>query len=705
LFIDIDNGDGKENILLVGNYNALLVLCSVIVAMLASFTALDTSSRIIQATPLAAKFWLLAAGFTMGVGIWSMHFVGMLAFSIPINILYDVNETVLSLLVSVGASIVALWIVARPVLSISRLAAGSVVLGAGAAGMHYLGMDAMKMVPAIRYDPLLLAASVVFPTLMVAAALWIVFHLGQRRDQGRVYKVAAAVVMGLAVSGMHYIGMAAANFPIGSVCGVGPEGISPEGLALPITLITMLALTIALVIAISDARFEMRTKVLASSLEEANQELAYLALHDNLTKLPNRALMEDRLAQTIINASRDGGQFALMVLDLDDFKSVNDSFGHHVGDALLVEFAQRITSSVRAQDTLARISGDEFVLIAHSAGELAGVATVANKLINVVQTPFLIEGHQLRVSVSVGIAMYPDNGDSMEALLRNADAAMYHAKASGSDRYSFFESSMTANAQVHFSTLQDLRNALDNHEFVMYYQPKFRAPSGPIMGMEALIRWQHPTRGLVPPLDFIPLAEKSGLIVRMGAWVLDEACRQLAEWRKTGHPWDVAINLSPIQFSHESLIDTVREALIKHDLPPASLTLEITETTAMRDVDESLRILQQLSDMGVKISIDDFGTGYSSLLYLKRLPANELKIDRGFVNQLETDVEDATIVSAIIGLGRALNCCRGSRDGRTASLFDATRLWRFAGIFVEQALSGRSLRHDDTDRNPGRRGA
>ncbi|MEA3129106.1 MAG: diguanylate cyclase [Paraburkholderia sp.] len=412
-------------------------------------------------------------------------------------------------------------------------------------------------------------------------------------------------------------------------------------------------LLVVLVYTIS--RLESRTSVLADSLAEANQELTYLALHDSLTKLPNRVLLEDRLNQAIQNADRENGCFALMFMDLDGFKVVNDAYGHHVGDVLLVEVAQRIGATVRAQDAVARIGGDEFVLLA-GVDEPADAATLAGKLLTAIREPFQVVGHELRVSTSIGIAIYPGNATHQHDLLTNADAAMYHAKSLGRNAYCFFEASMNADVHDQLQLVQDLRSAFERRELILHYQPKFTAPSGPVIGVEALMRWAHPTRGLIAPEHFIPLAEKTGLIVPIGEWVLDEACRQMRAWRDLGCPdWTMAVNLSPVQFSHAGLIQMVRNTLERYELEPRWLTLEITESTAMRDVDASLRILQQLHDMGVRISIDDFGTGYSSLLHLKRLPASELKIDRGFIRDLARDTEDAAIVSAIVALGQTLN--------------------------------------------------
>ncbi|MGT2511497.1 putative bifunctional diguanylate cyclase/phosphodiesterase [Cupriavidus basilensis] len=641
--------------MLAGSHNSSLVLISLLVAILASYTALDMAGRIATAQGRAAHWWLAGGACAMGIGIWSMHFIAMLAFHLPIPLGYDLPITAVSLLIAIASSALALWLVGRETLPWRRLAGGALLIGAGIAGMHYTGMAALQMSPGIRYIPSLFILSIVVAVLASGTALWIAFNLRRESIWVRPLRAGAAVIMGVAIVGMHYTGMAAAEFPLGSICGAARDGMDTGWLAVVIIVVTLAVLAIALITSVLDVRMEARTAMLALSLAEANQELTYLALHDNLTKLPNRVLLEDRLDRAIQEAAQKNTRFALMFMDLDGFKAVNDAYGHPVGDQLLVEVARRIVATVRAQDTIARLGGDEFVLLA-SVGEPEDAATLAEKVLTAIREPFQVTGRELRVSTSIGIAMYPGDGTLQHDLLTNADAAMYHAKALGRNTICFFEASMNANVHEQLQLVQDLRLALERGELILQYQPKLTAPSGPVVGVEALVRWVHPTRGLIAPDQFIPQAEKTGLIVPMGNWILDEACRQMREWRDAGHPhWTVAVNLSALQFRHASLIKTVRDTLARHALEPGCLTLEVTESTAMRDADASLQILKQLHDMGVRISIDDFGTGYSSLLYLKRLPASELKIDRGFIRDLTRDTEDAAIVSAIVALGRTLN--------------------------------------------------
>ncbi|UZM15379.1 EAL domain-containing protein [Pseudomonas kielensis] len=640
--------------MLIGNYSPALVLISLCVAILASYTALDMAGRIATTKGRAAHLWTVGGALAMGVGVWSMHFIGMLAFSLPIALGYDFGITALSLLIAILSSGFALWLVSQPQLPAWQLGFGALVMGAGISAMHYTGMAAMRMTPGIDYDPSLFGASLLIAVGASAAALWIAFRLRQNTPYVRFARGGAAVVMGLAIVGMHYTGMAAARFADGSFCGAAIDGLSGKGLDNLVLVTTLAVLSIALLTSILDARLEARTAELANSLTLANRELTQLALHDTLTGLPNRVLLADRIDQAMLMVQEQSGCFALMFIDLDGFKPVNDAFGHHMGDQLLREVSVRLREDLRSQDTLARIGGDEFVLLVQ-LHEPDDALRLAARQVGLISRVFRVGEHDLQISASIGIAVYPGNGHTAQELLMNADAAMYHAKGAGKNGYRFFDVSMNNDARRQLQLLQDLRNAVEQDQFRLHYQPKFDASNGQPVGAEALLRWEHPTQGMLLPDKFIELAEKTGLIIPIGDWVLNEACRQMRLWHLQGYThWRIAVNLSALQFCHTELVHSVAKALATHGLPANSLTLEITETTAMSDADASMTVLKQLSEMGVDLSIDDFGTGYSSLMYLKRLPANELKIDRGFVRDLERDSDDAAIVSAIVALGQAL---------------------------------------------------
>jgi diguanylate cyclase (GGDEF)-like protein len=638
-----------------GTYIPSLVLISILVAILASYTALDLCGRIASASGRAVYFWMGGGAFAMGTGIWSMHFIGMLAFVPPFETAFDIPLTLGSLLTAMLSSGFALWLVSQPRLPKLHLGIGALCMGVGIASMHYLGMAALRMQPGIDYDPNLVGLSLLIAVLASAAALWIAFRLRQQIRNVTLARIGAAVLMGIAIVGMHYTGMAAASYADGAVCGSLRDGLHSNGLDKLVLLGTLAVLTITLLTSILDARMEARTAVLAQSLYEANRELTQLALHDNLTGLPNRILLTDRIEQAMNSVNEKGGCFAVMFMDLDGFKPVNDAFGHHVGDQLLCQVAARLRENLHRNDTLARIGGDEFVLLIELQ-EPQDAVSVATRQVEVVSRSFEVVTHVLQVSVSIGISIYPGNGQTQHELLMNADAAMYHTKAAGKNAYSFFDTSMNTDARNKLQLVQELRCALEHRQFCLYYQPKFDAASGQPVGAEALLRWEHPQRGLLGPDHFIVLAEKTGLIIPIGEWVLDEACRQMREWYNQGFTqWRIAVNLSALQFCHAGLVDSVARTLGRHSLPANCLTLEITETTAMSDADATLEVLQELADMGVDLSIDDFGTGYSSLMYLKRLPANDIKIDRGFVRDLEHDGDDAAIISAIVALGQALN--------------------------------------------------
>ncbi len=636
------------------SYSPALVFISLCVAILASYTALDLTGRIATARGRNVYLWIGGGALAMGFGVWSMHFIGMLALELPITLGYDLGLTLWSLLVAILSSGFALWVVSQPRLPFLQLLLGALIMGAGISAMHYSGMAALRMQPGIDYDPALMSLSLLIAMGASAAALSIAFRLRKQTPYVRLARAGASIIMGLAIVGMHYTGMAAANFPEGSFCGAALDGLSGKGLDTLVLVSSLAVLVIALLTSIFDARLEARTAVLATSLSQANEELTQLALHDTLTGLPNRILLADRISQAMAETTEQGGFFSLMFIDLDGFKPVNDAFGHHLGDRLLREVALRLRERLRSQDTLARIGGDEFVLLVRLS-EPDDAPQVAARQVSLLSKPFRVDEHDLQISASVGIALFPGNGLTAEELLMNADAAMYHAKGAGKNGYSFFDVSMNTNARKQLQLLQDLRQALEHKQFRLHYQPKFDASTGKPVGAEALLRWEHPQQGLLLPEFFIELAEKTGLIIPIGEWVLNEACRQMRLWFDEGYThWRIAVNLSALQFCYAGLVDSVVWALERHQLPANSLTLEITETTAMSDADASMTVLQRLSQMGVDLSIDDFGTGYSSLMYLKRLPANELKIDRGFVRDLEHDSDDAAIVSAIVALGQAL---------------------------------------------------
>ncbi|PLX92467.1 MAG: diguanylate cyclase [Desulfuromonas sp.] len=371
--------------------------------------------------------------------------------------------------------------------------------------------------------------------------------------------------------------------------------------------------------------------------------------------MPNRFLLQDRLSQCIARAHRNRDRVAILYLDFDRFKNINDSLGHSVGDEVLQAVAERLQTCIREGDTVARIGGDEFVLLLPDLKEGECVVQVAKKILDLGNKPYAIGNYQLRVTVSVGISVYPDDGTDVDSLLKNADAAMYHAKAAGRDSYYYYTQDMNARALDILQMENSLQSALDNQEFHLCYQPQVDLASGRIVGAEALLRWNHPEKGEIPPGRFIPVAEDRGLISPIGAWVIETACRQNRQWQQEGlRPVQVAVNISAQQLHHAEFSSHLQAVLEETGLSPSLLELELTESAVMQDAEQMIDLLNALKKLGLSLAIDDFGTGYSSLSYLKRFPIDRLKIDQSFIKDLTLRHEEEAITQAIIGMGRTL---------------------------------------------------
>ncbi len=391
-------------------------------------------------------------------------------------------------------------------------------------------------------------------------------------------------------------------------------------------------------------------------VKDSEASFTHLARHDALTNLPNRLLVSDRMEQAIGQARRYDKRVALLFLDLDNFKTINDSLGHAAGDELLKEVALRLQDSVRDMDTVSRQGGDEFLMALSDVDDLAAVSAVANKVQARLAQPFNLKGMQIVTSISIGIALFPEDGDDFETLLKHADMAMYQAKAAGRNGFCFFDAQMNAVTRERLSLELDLRQALLRDEFVLHYQPIVDLHSGRLLAAEALIRWQHPERGMIAPDTFISVAEQSGLIVEIGEWVLNEACRQMMLWQAAGLPrFVVSVNLSAVQFRRGNLEALIGSALSRFGLNPSCLELELTESILLQDSAAFIDMLYRLKALGVKLSIDDFGTGYSNLAYLQRFRVDKLKIDQSFVRKLLGNAQDQAIVTAIIQMARSLN--------------------------------------------------
>jgi diguanylate cyclase len=639
---------------MLGTYNFWLVAASFAVATLASFTALDLTGRISQLTSSRLRHaWLAGGAAAMGVGIWSMHFIAMLAFSLPIPLGYDFSLTAWSLAIAIVVSYFALFVTTRARVTLAHLAAGSALMGVGIAGMHYTGMAAMQMEPGIQYQPVWFAASIVIAISASMAALLIARRLSNDGEHNVTrLRFGAALVMAVAINGMHYSGMEAANFPVGSICGAA-KGVNIEWLGTAVSLLTFAILIVTLML----SRFDARTTFLVSAVSRLNGQIVRLATLDTLTGLPNRTTLTERVQGAIDVARRRNSVFGILFMDLDGFKTINDSLGHSAGDQVLAAFAQRLQICVRATDTVARLGGDEFVVLCENLGSRQDAGLIAEGVLERMREGVWNDKEPLQVMPSIGIALYPQDGDTVDTLLKHADAAMYEAKRAGRATYRFFEASMNEAATRTLQIQHALHEALTSGLFTLHFQPKFRGDSNHLAGAEALIRLNHPVLGALTPMEFIPIAERSGQIVQIGYWVVRETCRQIRSWVEEGLPaMKIAINLSPRQLSQPNLVSSILKIVQSEQVPCDRIMFEITETVAMQDAPRTIEMIREFQASGFEIAIDDFGTGYSSLAYLQRFRVKQLKIDRFFTNGLDDKSPEGTaIVSAIIALAHSLD--------------------------------------------------
>ncbi|MDR7017213.1 EAL domain-containing protein [Acinetobacter sp. 3657] len=634
------------------DYDSTLVIVSILVAVVICYAAVSMEELVFKAAyKKFEKSILVASGLILGLAIWSMHFVGMLASHLPEGYHFDVGLTVLSYLIGAVASVFAVWLTSRQTLPLARLILGAVFMGLGISGMHYTGMMALTVeYHQMYYDPLLVICSILIAISGSGLSFFFIFKYKAAVSYRITLKVIVAVLMALSIVGMHYIGMAATYFNENLVKVITPAQTEQSVLLFTIIVITSLVFVAGFAVAILEARLEQRNQ----QLTLINKELATQSLHDALTKLPNRLYLTDYAEVVFTHHRLREQKVAFLYIDLDRFKSVNDAFGHHVGDQLLIQMANRLHNQLNANQRLFRIGGDEFVLISENT-DSNDAMQLAERILYFIQETYLIAGKDINISASLGIAMYPEHGTNVQDLLINADIAMLMSKDQGRNTYTMFHA-MTDQQDVRSQSklINDLYKAVDEQQFILFYQPKFTA-NYEVCGVEALIRWNHPSLGLLTPHMFIDGAEKTGLIIPMGYWALEQACQQIQKWEQENSPfYPIAVNLSALQFENKKLFGVLEQLIEQYAIQPQHLILEITESTAMHHIDSSIRTLERLRQLGIRIAIDDFGTGYSSFLYLKDLPVDELKIDRGFIIDLQPNSKEEAILESIIHLAAKL---------------------------------------------------
>ena len=669
-----------------GAYNIPITILSLILAISITFVGLSV------AVSSARPVWIVVGGAIVGGGVAAMHYTGMAALEMPARVDWVGSTVTASVLLGAVFAALALFVAARRD-DLSHALGATVLLTLAIVAHHFTAMGAVLLTP----DPTLAIsglsippASMSFLTASAAVAIIaiaLVAALLDRRAKGELGR--QQLVLDSALENMSQ-----------GLCMFDAEGkiiLFNERYASMLRR-TDIALTGRLLVEVfreeqakgqwlgdadeffarlvADARegrtttdvvnrFGRSIRVVNQPMQgggwvatfeditewlEAQAKITHMARHDALTGLPNRVLFHEQLEQGLRRAKSDD-QLAVLCLDLDHFKDINDSLGHPIGDALLKEVGRRLKAAVGDGDTVARLGGDEFAVVQIGRSEEAAARSLAGRLVEVISAPYEIDDHQIVIGVSIGISLSPQDGSNPDELLKNADLALYRAKADGRGTYRFFETGMDARAQARRLLEMDLRAAVQRDEFQAYYQPIRDVASGRVVAFEALLRWNHPQRGLIAPISFIPLAEETGLIVQLGEFVLRSACTDATSWPDD---IDVAVNLSPVQFKSPSLIASVTSALAASGLSANRLELEITESVLLQNSEATLTTLHELRAMGVRISLDDFGTGYSSLSYLRSFPFDKIKIDRSFVSELATREDSMAIIRAVTGLGRSL---------------------------------------------------
>ncbi|HEU4653615.1 MAG TPA: EAL domain-containing protein [Steroidobacteraceae bacterium] len=635
-----------------GIFTPWVVCLSVVLTAAVCHTALLLAKRISRPDLPRRRTWIACGTCAIGVGLWSSHFLALLALERAANASFHVPHILLAVAVS-AATALGMLLGAKPhAQSWSRCILAAAGLAFGIAAIHLLDVAALAALPAPQLP---MAESAGAFALAFACFMLALQSLRTTATQAKSpRRLLASLLVAAAVLALNLLCLSGLK--------VDPSAHSTSGIvierdwfALALGMFALGITALSLLTVIYDAYLSRHVRDRDEALRRANASAQYAARHDALTGLPNRLALVDAAEHAIEASKRHGDAFALMVLNVDRLKPINDSLGHQAGDEMLCEIGRRLRGVLRRHDVLARLAGDEFTILARELNSARDAESVLQKIGDALSAPLKIGTLEVHASLSIGVSMFPTDGDSFDLLVRRADTATRIAKETSRGTYRFFTPDMTSAADDRLALESQLRAALEAGQLELHYQPKVDIGTGRVRSAEALIRWRHPQRGLVPPNVFIPVAEETGLIMPIGEWVIREACRQVRRWLDAGMPpLRVSVNLSAKQFRHADLTAVVRSALDEAQLQPGYLELELTESAVMHDPEKSALTLKQLSTMGVHISIDDFGTGYSSLSYLRRFPLDKLKIDRSFVRDLMQNPDDVSIVRAIISLAHSL---------------------------------------------------
>jgi diguanylate cyclase len=618
---------------IVTEHNLWLVLLAAVVCIAGSFVTMQLLERALRTEGAQRSGWIFQTAAAAGSSVWCTHFVAILAYEPGTPVSFDPLLTVVSLAIAICGFGIGFAVAANSKQRWMTIA-GGVMIGVTISAMHYVGMTAYHISGIVEWNVSYIAASVACSVVLSIAALCIALRTER---SSRLYVSTAALV--LAITSLHFTGMAAVS--VTPLAAEATNGVIFQAMAVAIAAVSLFIVGTGVACHMIDS--QTRT--------ENTRRLRYMALNDPLTSLPNRTSFGDHLDRQLIRAQKEANKLAVIGIDLNHFKEINDLRGHGAGDSALRTIAQRLQQCREEGEFVARIGGDEFaaVKVFRERGKLLDFVA---RLEQVLFEPIQIEDLTTRAGASIGVAVFPEDGATAQVLLGNADFAMYRAKADPTEAVCFYESKLDEATRERQILAREMRRAIELEQFELHFQVQLSVSDASICGYEALLRWNHPERGLVPPVEFIPIAEETGAIIEIGKWVLRDACRRAAAWKT---PHKVAVNLSALQLRQSELPQLVHQILLETGLPPAQLELEITESSIIADKARALHILRQIKALGVAIALDDFGTGYSSLDTLRSFPFDKIKLDRLFMTEVESNPQSKAIVRAVLALGKSLN--------------------------------------------------